>query len=53
LTGRFRYQSCFNRIFNAYLAEGKRALTPKEVGEFARRFRDECVKPAPPALVDK
>ena len=56
LTGRLRYQSCFNRIFNAYLAEGKTALTPKEVDEFARRFRDECIKPAapaPPALVDK
>jgi len=56
LTDRFRYQSCFNRVFNAYLAEGKTALAPREVDEFARRFRDECVKPvtpAPPALVDK
>lgn len=52
-TDKLRYQSCFNRVFNAYLAEGKRALTPKEVDEFARRFRDECVKPAPPAPVDK
>jgi hypothetical protein len=53
LTDRFRYQSCFNRVFNAYLAEGKTALAPKEVDEFARRFRDECVKPAVPALIDK
>ena len=44
-TERFRYQSCFNRIYNAYLAEGKTALTPKDVDEFAARFRDECVKP--------
>jgi len=53
LTDKLRYQSCFNRVFNSYLAEGKTALAPKEVDEFARRFRDECVKPAPPALVDK
>jgi hypothetical protein len=53
LTDRLRYQSCFNRVFNAYLAEGKTALAPKEVDEFARRFRDECVKPAVPALIDK
>ncbi|MCX6569078.1 MAG: hypothetical protein NT147_08540 [Candidatus Aminicenantes bacterium] len=53
LTDKLRYQSCFNRVFNAYLAEGKTALTPKEVEEFARRFRDECVTPAPPAPKDK
>jgi hypothetical protein len=55
LTDKLRYQSCFNRVFNAYLAEGKTALAPKEVDEFARRFRDECVKPAAdlPAPVDK
>jgi hypothetical protein len=28
-------------------------LTPKDVDEFARRFRDECVIPVPPAPVDK
>ena len=44
-TERFRYQSCFNRIYNAYLAEGKTALSPKDVDEFAARFRDECLKP--------
>ncbi len=45
-TERFRYQSCFNRIFNDYLQRGKTALTPKEVEEFAVRFKDECVQPA-------
>jgi hypothetical protein len=45
-TDRFRYQSCFNRIYNAYLAEGKTALSPKDVDAFAARFRDECLKPA-------
>ncbi len=45
-TDRFRYQSCFNRIYNAYIAEGKTALTPKDLDEFAARFRDECLKPA-------
>jgi len=53
LTDKFRFQSCFNRVFNAYLAEGKKALSPKDVVEFARRFSDECVKPVTPALVDK
>jgi len=53
LTDKLRYQSCFNRVFNAYLAEGKTALAPKEVDEFARRFRDECVKPAAPEPIDK
>jgi len=53
LTDKLRYQSCFNRVFNSYLAEGKTALAPKEVDEFARRFRDECVKPATLVPVDK
>lgn len=52
-TDKLRYQSCFNRVFNAYLAEGKTALAPKEVDEFARRFRDECLTPSQPAPVDK
>jgi hypothetical protein len=57
-TEHYRYQSCFNRIFNDYLAKGKTALTPKEVDEFAARFRDECLKPAAaqapaPAVIDK
>jgi hypothetical protein len=52
-TDRLRYQSCFNRVFNAYLAEGKTALTPQEVDEFAHRFRDECLKPAGGAPVGK
>lgn len=53
LTDRLRYQSCFNRVFNAYLADGKTALAPKEVDEFARRFRDECINPPAPAPIDK
>jgi len=44
-TDRLRYQSCFNRIYNAYLAEKKTLLTPRDVDEFAKRFRDECVPP--------
>ncbi|HMA54655.1 MAG TPA: hypothetical protein VKT17_09340, partial [Acidobacteriota bacterium] len=54
-TERYRYQSCFNRIFNDTIARGKTALTPKEVDELAIRFRDECVKPAGrvPAPIDK
>ncbi len=51
-TENFRLQSCFNRIYNAYLAEGRTALKPAEVDEFARRFRDECVRPAGAAEPD-
>jgi hypothetical protein len=43
-TDRLRYQSCFNRVLNDYLARGKTALTPAEVDEFAARFKEECVK---------
>jgi hypothetical protein len=50
-TERYRYQSCFNRIFNDYVARGKTALTPKEVDEFAIRFKNECVAPAMAAPV--
>ncbi len=50
-TERYRYQSCFNRIFNDYVARGKTALTPKEVDEFAVRFKNECVAPAMAAPV--
>jgi hypothetical protein len=50
-TERYRYQSCFNRVFNDYVARGKTALTPKEVDELALRFKNECVKPAAPAPV--
>ena len=52
-TERFRYQSCFNRIFDEYLARKKTALTPKDVDEFAARFRDECVRPAAAAPIDR
>lgn len=44
VTERYRYQSCFNRIYNEYLAKGKTALTPKEVDQFSARFRDECLR---------
>ncbi len=52
-TDRYRYQSCFNRIANAYIAEGRTALSPKDVDEFAARFRDECLSPASGDAVGK
>ncbi len=42
-TEKFRHQSCFNRVFNAYLAEGKTVLKPAEIDDFARRFQTECL----------
>lgn len=44
-TDGFRYQSCFNRLFNAYLTEGRTVLSPADLNDFARRFRDECLPP--------
>jgi hypothetical protein len=44
----FRYQTCFNRLFNSYLTEGRTVLTPADLDEFARRFRDECFQPSAP-----
>jgi len=52
-TDRYRYQACFNRIYNAYLAEGRTALSPKDIDEFAARFRDECLKPRSGDVVEK
>ena len=52
-TENYRLQSCFNRVFNAYLAAGKTALKPEEIDEFARRFRDECARPIEAEPVDK
>lgn len=52
-TDRFRRQSCFNRIINAYLAAGKTALSPQDVDAFAARFRDECLKPGSGDAVGK
>lgn len=48
-TDRYRRQSCFNRVFNAFLAEGKTALKPSEIDDFARRFQAECLGAAAPA----
>jgi hypothetical protein len=49
----FRYQSCFNRLYNAYLAAGRTVLSPKDLDEFAARFRDECLNPASGDAVGK
>ncbi len=41
-TERFRFQSCFNRLFNEYLAQGKTALLAKDIEEFAAEFKAAC-----------
>lgn len=45
-TERFRYQSCFNRFINDYIDRGQTTLTPKDVDEFAARFKAACIAPA-------
>jgi hypothetical protein len=57
-TENFRYQSCFNRVFNGYISRGQVVLTAKDVEEFAARFKKECLAPRaaappPPAPVGK
>lgn len=42
-TDQYRYQSCFNRIFNEYLARGQTTLLAKDIDEFAARFKKECL----------
>src|SRR5512138_645867 len=42
-TEKFRYQSCFNRVFNDYLAKGKTTLLAKDIEEFAALFKAECL----------
>lgn len=42
-TEKFRYQSCFNRVFNDYLTQGKTTLLAKDIEEFAARFKTECL----------
>jgi len=52
----YRYQACFNRVFNTFLREEKLILTPSEVNDFARAFDEQCLKksePPAPTIVDR
>ncbi|MDH4196020.1 MAG: hypothetical protein OEW05_01275 [Candidatus Aminicenantes bacterium] len=40
----YRYQACFNKVFNTYLRGGTLVLTPAAVNEFARAFEEQCLK---------
>jgi hypothetical protein len=42
-TDLYRFQACFDRLFNAALAEGRIVLSPADLNDFAARFRDECL----------
>lgn len=44
-TEKFRYQSCFDRIFNDYVSRGQLVLTAKDIDEFAAKFKKECLPP--------
>ena len=52
-TEKFRYQSCFNRLFNEYLAQGKTTLLAKDIEEFAAKFKAACLTPAGAATSGK
>ena len=48
----YRYQACFNKVFNTFLREEKFVLTPAAVNEFARAFEEQCVlKPVTPPVL--
>jgi hypothetical protein len=49
-TDRYQAQSCFNKIYNSYLKAKKTQLSLKDLNEFAKKFRDECLKKASSAL---
>lgn len=40
----YRYQSCFNKIFNAYINEGKTLLRPQDIKEFVGQFKSACME---------
>ena len=47
----YRYQACFNKVFNTYLRAGTVVLTPAGVNDFAREFEKQCVlKTAAPSV---
>jgi hypothetical protein len=43
-TDRYQAQSCFNKIYNSYVKAKKTELSLKDLNEFAKKFRDECLK---------
>lgn len=42
-TAGYRFQTCFNALYNAYLEQGRILLGPKDLDEFARAFQEKCV----------
>jgi hypothetical protein len=53
-TERYQAQSCFNKIYNSYLKAKKAQLSLKDLDEFVKKFKDECLKssPAPARIPD-
>ncbi len=43
----YRYQACFNKVFNTFLRDGILVLTPEGVNDFARAFEEQCLKKTP------
>lgn len=46
-TDRYRAQSCFNKIYNSYVKAKKTELSLTDLNEFAKKFKDECLKKDP------
>lgn len=49
-TERYQAQSCFNKIYNSYVKAQKTQLSLKDLYEFVKKFRDECLKKASSTL---
>lgn len=42
-TAGYRFQTCFNVLYNSYVEQGRILLSPKDLDEFARAFQEKCV----------
>lgn len=43
-TAGYRFQACFNALYNSYLEQGRILLSPKDLDEFGRAFQEQCIK---------
>ena len=42
-TDRYQAQSCFNKIYNSYIKAKKTELSLKDLNEFVKKFKDQCL----------
>jgi hypothetical protein len=42
-TAGYRFQTCFNALYNSYVEQGRILLSPKDLDDFARAFQEKCL----------